>query len=236
MINSARVSASRTDAALIPCPLAMRDKPQGHRQALSQFCDSRGNSQWSRFRSSSVWSCNPRVCNSWRTLSGQPDGQLYNVIVTSHGVLMMFFVIFPASFGGLGNFFVPLMIGAPDMAFPRLNHLSLWHFVARLTLFSSSAFIGEELALVRPFIHRSLHQMGHPGPSRGCNAFVDPPFRCVIDPCFHKFHYDNPQYADAWHDAFQDAFVSMGNFMHRHVDDPDNPGACGRGHHASNGS
>jgi cytochrome c oxidase subunit I len=36
--------------------------------------------------------------------SGQPDGQLYNTIVAAHGVLMMFFVMIPATFGGLGNF------------------------------------------------------------------------------------------------------------------------------------
>jgi len=50
--------------------------------------------------------------------------QLYNVLITQHGILMVFFVVMPVLLGTYGNYFVPLMIGAPEMSFPRINNLS----------------------------------------------------------------------------------------------------------------
>nr|YP_011017982.1 cytochrome c oxidase subunit 1 [Lingula reevii]WQG15345.1 cytochrome c oxidase subunit 1 [Lingula reevii] len=54
------------------------------------------------------------------------SGHMYHSVMTMHAFMMIFFFVMPTSIGGLGNWFIPLMVKVQDLAMPRLNNLSFW--------------------------------------------------------------------------------------------------------------
>ena len=55
-----------------------------------------------------------------------PENQnFYNIILSLHGFLMIFFLVMPGLFGGFGNYFVPIFQGSPEVVYPRVNNFSI---------------------------------------------------------------------------------------------------------------
>ncbi len=62
-----------------------------------------------------------------------PENQnFYNISITLHGFLMIFFLVMPGLFGGFGNYFVPIFQGSPEVVYPRVNNI--W-FIIILSFF-----------------------------------------------------------------------------------------------------
>jgi len=65
----------------------------------------------------------------------------YNIFITLHGLIMIFFLVMPVLFGGYGNFLIPIFQGSPEVVYPRANNFSililfLSYFVVLLSLIS----------------------------------------------------------------------------------------------------
>ena len=72
-----------------------------------------------------------------------PENQnFYNISITLHGFLMIFFLVMPGLFGGFGNYFVVIFQGSPEVVYPRVNNFSIL-ILSLSYLFVILSFISE---------------------------------------------------------------------------------------------
>ncbi|MCC6737673.1 MAG: cbb3-type cytochrome c oxidase subunit I [Planctomycetia bacterium] len=67
---------------------------------------------------------------------------VYNRLLTTHAVIMIFLFIIPGIPAIFGNFLLPIMIGANDVSFPRLNLMSWYLFMIGALIAVTSVIMG----------------------------------------------------------------------------------------------
>lgn len=69
----------------------------------------------------------------------------YQISISFHGIIMIFFAVMPILISGFGNYLIPLAIGTRELAYPRLNNVSLLLFFnSFLVLIISTGFFGND--------------------------------------------------------------------------------------------
>jgi len=97
-------------------------------------------------------------------------GQVYNIVLTRHALLIIFFIVMPTLMGGFGNYFLPLLLGLPDMIFPRTNLVSWWLLPGALALLVLRILIDSGRGTSWTF-YPPLRSWGHSGGSVDCRIF-----------------------------------------------------------------
>ncbi len=72
---------------------------------------------------------------------GMVSAAEYNMLITNHGAIMIFWVAMPVLLAAFGNYLIPLMIGCDDMVFPRVNRLSYQLFLLSVIVLLVSFFV-----------------------------------------------------------------------------------------------
>jgi cytochrome c oxidase subunit I len=77
------------------------------------------------------------ILGKWAA-GGKITPAAYYALVTTHGTVLVFFVLTAGLSGTFANFLIPLQVGARDMASPFMNMLSYWFFfTASIVMLSS---------------------------------------------------------------------------------------------------
>lgn len=84
------------------------------------------------------------------------DSLQYLSVATSHGVIMVFYMIMPAIFGAFGNFLLPTQLGVHDVAFPRLNSAAFWFLPGGLIMLCQLVCTDRRYARMNCFNIREL--------------------------------------------------------------------------------
>jgi cytochrome c oxidase subunit I len=80
------------------------------------------------------------ILGKWAA-GGKITPEAYYALVTTHGTVLVFFVLTAGLSGTFANFLIPLQVGARDMASPFMNMLSYWFFFAAGIVMLSSLFV-----------------------------------------------------------------------------------------------
>ena len=92
----------------------------------------------------------------------------YNMLITNHGTIMIFWLAMPVLVAAFGNFLIPLMLGCDDMVFPRINRLSYQIFLLSALVLIASWFVegggfGGAWTSYPPLSTKSQYSLTHTG-------------------------------------------------------------------------